>query len=89
MAAIEDHDYLKLCAELASCWTISLSSARRKVEFVAVQEGVRDISSRKAIALRLIEQSKSTGANSKDTTIRELDRLLEALAEEDNFMVED
>jgi len=89
MPAIEDHDYLKLCAELASCLSISLASARKKVEFAAVQEGVRDVSARKAIAQRLLEEARSSRENTQDQTIKDLDRLLEALAEEDNFMVED
>ncbi len=86
MAAIQDHAYLKLCAELASCLSISLSSARKKVDLQAAQNGVKDLAERKVIAEQLLMEAKSKvndGANSK------LDNLLSALAEEENFMVED
>ncbi len=89
MPGIEDHAYLKLCAELASCWSISLAAARRKVELEAVKEGTRDIAARKLIALRMLQLAKTTDGKDKNKTVQELDRLLEALAEEDNFMIED
>ena len=35
MPLIEDHHYLKICAQLASSLSISISAARRKVEVAA------------------------------------------------------
>ncbi len=88
MSAIQDREYLKICAEIASSLSISIASARRKVDLVALKEGAKDMQSRKTIALRLLNEAKlcteeggKVGAN--------LDQLLEALAEDENFMVED
>ncbi len=87
MAPLEDHDYLKLCASLASRLSISLSAARRQVEIAAAREGLRDLKARKLIAERLLHEvqidSEEVSASAN------LDKLLEALAEDENFMVED
>ena len=88
MAALEDHSYLKACAELASCLSISLSSARRKVEIAASKAGKKDLLSRKQIADKLLKAAKSEG-NKSENSASKLDKLLEALASEENFMTED
>ena len=87
MAPIEDKEYVKTCAELASCLSISLASARRKVELLAMKQGSRDMNSRKLIAKNLLNEIQ-TNSKAEEVTAK-LDNLLEALAEEDNFMVED
>ncbi len=89
MASIEDHEYLKICAQLATCLSISLASARKKVEFVAAKEGVKDLPSRRSIAERLLQKALSQKASDEGWKAAEFDQLLEALAEDDNFMVED
>ncbi len=89
MAIIEDHAYLKICASLASCLSISLAAARKKVELASAKAGVRDIASRKKIAEELLKHAKSASLNQSDTTSKSLDHLLEALAEDENFMTED
>ena len=89
MAAIQDHDYLKVCAQLASCLSISIASARRKVDLLAAKEGARDIAARKAIAESLLEKASSTPSGDEESTVAQFDRLLTALAEEENFMIED
>ena len=58
MAAMQDHALVKIYAELASCLSISLASARRKVELTASREEVRDREGRKAIAERLVESAR-------------------------------
>ena len=87
MAPIEDKEYVKTCAELASCLSISLASARRKDELLAMKQGSRDMNSRKLIAKNLLNEIQ-TNSKAEEVTAK-LDNLLEALAEEDNFMVED
>ncbi len=87
MAGIQDHDYLRLCAELARCLGISQSSARRQVEMAAAREGLRDMEARKRIAAELLEQS-SKADRGKDAAAN-LDTLLEASPEDENFMLED
>tara|TARA_Y100001968_G_C19144292_1_gene612976 strand:- start:21 stop:287 length:267 start_codon:yes stop_codon:yes gene_type:complete len=88
MAAMEDHGYLKLCAQLASSLSISLASARRKVELAANKTGKKDPNSKKKIAEKLLEKSLSQN-NEEDKSANQLDKLLEALASEENFMTED
>ena len=87
MAPIEDKEYVKTCAELASCLSISLASARRKVELLAMKQGSRDMTSRKLIAKNLLNEIQ-TNSKAEEVTAK-LDNLLEALAEEENFMLED
>jgi len=89
MAGIKDHDYLKVCAELASCLSISISAASKKVELAAAKQGVKDYSSRKKIAEMLLKKAKSIGSNNNIGMANQLDNLLKALAEEENFLVED
>ncbi len=80
---------MKLCAELASRLSISLASARRKVELVAAKDGVKDVNARKLIAERLLNQELERNKSKDISASSQLDELLEALAEEENFMVED
>ncbi len=89
MAVIQDHEYVKICAELASLLSISLASARRKVDLVAAKEGVRGLEEYKAIARRLLKVAKSVPKGGEGSASSQLDILLEALASEENFMVED
>ena len=87
MAAIEDRDYLRLCAELASLLSISQASARRRVDQLAARDGARDIESRKAMATRLLDAAKANqGPHSAGSN---LDSLLEAEPTDQHFMVED
>ena len=89
MAPLEDHAYMKVCAQLASLLSISLASAKRKVELAAVQEGVKDLAGRKLIAERLLNEARISNTQAEGSTSDQLDHLLEALAGEDDFMVED
>ena len=57
MPLIEDHHYLKICAQLASSLSISISAARRKVEVAAAKEGKKDLQSRQEIAQKILEQT--------------------------------
>ena len=54
MAAPQDKDYVTACGKLASALSISIASARRKVDLVASREGVRDTAGRLLIAQRLL-----------------------------------
>ena len=85
MAAIQDRDYLRLCAELASLLSISQASARRRVDQQAAKDGARDVETRKAVATSLLDAAKagqgSAGSN--------LDTLLEAEPMDRHFMLED
>ena len=89
MSSIKEHDYLKICAELASVLTISIAAAKKKIDVEASKKGVRDISSRKEIAEILLAEAREKSISDEKGMTNQLDSLLEALAEEENFMVED
>ena len=89
MAGIKEHDYLKVCAELASCLSISISAASKKIDLAAAREGAKDLSSRKQIAEALVKKAKSISNKDNASMANQLDDLLEALAEEENFLLED
>ena len=89
MPLIEDHHYLKICAQLASSLSISISAARRKVEVVAAKEGKKDLQSRKEIAQKILEQNLNQGKEQSVSASASFDQLLKALKEEENFMLED
>ena len=89
MPAPEDHAYLKLCAQLASLLSISISSAKRKVEIAASQEGSKDLVTRRRIAEQLLEKVSTTNKETGGNASEQFDELLAALAHEENFMTED
>lgn len=85
MAAPQDKDFVTACGRLASALSISIASARRKVDLVAAREGVRDPSGRLLIAQRLLLESQGVSAESRQL----LDVLLEAVKEEENYIGDD
>ena len=89
MPLIEDHHYLKICAQLASSLSISISAARRKVEVAAAKEGKKDLQSRKEIAQKILEQTLNADRGHSLSPSASFDQLLKALKEEENFMLED
>ena len=89
MPLIEDHHYLKICAQLASALSISIAAARRKVEVAAAKEGKKDLQSRKEIAQKILDQTIEDDKQHSDSAAASFDHLLKALKEEENFMLED
>ena len=89
MPLIEDHHYLKICAQLASSLSISISAARRKVEVAAAKEGKKDLQSRKEIAQKILDQIVEADKTQNESASASFDELLKALKEEENFMLED
>jgi len=89
MPLIEDHHYLKICAQLASSLSISIAAARRKVEVAAAKEGKKDLQSRKVIAQKILDQSIEDETKQSQSASASFDQLLKALKEEENFMLED
>lgn len=85
MAAIQDSEYVKLCAQLASRLSISLASARRQVDQAAAREGKRDLEGRRAMA-----QSMLTDLESNDEgSVERLNALLSSSEGDGNFILED
>ena len=89
MPLIEDHHYLKICAQLASSLSISIAAARRKVEVVAAKEGKKDLQSRKEIAQKILDKTSEEDEKQNISASASFDQLLKALKEEENFMLED
>ena len=89
MPLIEDHHYLKICAQIASSLSISIAAARRKVEVAAAKEGKKDLQSRKDIAQKILDQIIDENSKQNSSRSASFDQLLKALKEEENFMIED
>ncbi len=89
MAGIKEHDYLKIVAELASCLSISIAAASKKVDILAAKQGVKDLSSRKKLAEQVLMEARQLSLNQESSMTNQLDNLLKALAEEENFLIED
>ena len=85
MAAPQDKDYVTACGRLATALSISIAAARRKVDLVVSREGVRDSAGRLLVAQRLLLESQGVGEESRQL----LDVLLEAVAEEANYLGDD
>ena len=88
MYPINDRQYLKICAEIANLMSISLSSAKKKVEIQLAKEGSKTIQEKIEVAQNLLEICKKNEGN-KLSSSRILDKLMETINNEDNFLTED
>ena len=88
MYPINDRQYLKICAEIAKIMSISLSSAKKKVEIKIAKEGSKTIQEKIQVAQNLLEICKKNEGN-KLSSSRILDKLMETINNEDNFLTED
>ena len=88
MYPINDRQYLKICAEIASLMSISLSSAKKKVEIQIAKKGSKTIQEKIQVAQNLLEICENN-VGDKLSSSRILDKLMETLNDEDNFLTED
>ena len=88
MYPVNDRQYLKICAEIAKFMSISLSSAKKKVEIQIAKEGSKTIQEKIQVAQNLLEICKKIEGD-KLSSSRLLDKLMETLDDEDNFLTED
>ena len=88
MYPINDRQYLKICSEIAKLMSISLSSAKKKVEIQIAKEGSKTIEEKIQVARILLEICQKDEGN-KLSSSRILDKLMESLDDEDNFLTED
>ena len=88
MYPINDREYLKICAEIAKLKSISLSSAKKKVEIQISKEGVKTIEEKRKVAQDILKISRNDGGK-KLSSSKILDKLMESLKGEDNFLTED
>ena len=88
MYPINDRQYLKICAEIAKLMSISLSSAKKKVEIQIAKNKSKTIEEKRQVAqdlLKVCEQDEGKKLSSSKI----LDKLMETLDDEDNFLTED
>ena len=88
MYPINDRQYLKICAEIAKILSISLSSAKKKVEIQIAKEGSKNIQEKIQVARNLLEICEKNEGD-KLSSSRILDKLMETINDEDNFLTED
>ena len=88
MYPINDRQYLKICAEIANIMSISLSSAKKKVEIKISKEGSKTIQEKIQVAKNLLEICEKNERD-KLSSSRILDKLMETIDDEDNFLTED
>ncbi len=88
MYPINDRQYLKICAEIAKIMSISLSSAKKKVELQIAKEGSKNIQEKIQVAQNILEICKKNQGDQLSSS-RILDKLMETLDNEDNFLTED
>ena len=88
MYPINDRQYIKICAEIAKIMSISLSSAKKKVEIKIAKEGSKTIQEKIQVAKNILENCENNEGN-KLSSSRILDKLMETINDEDNFLTED
>ena len=88
MYPINDREYLKICAKIAKLMSISLSSAKKKVEIKIAKEGSKTIQEKIQVAQNVLEICKKNDGDKLSSAII-LDKLMETLDGEDNFLTED
>ena len=88
MYQINDRHYLKICAEIAKIMSISLSSAKKKVEIKSAKEGSKTIQEKIQVAQNVLKICEKNDGDQLSYS-RILDKLMETLDGEDNFLTED
>ena len=88
MYPINDREYLKICANIATKLSISLSAAKKKVEIQISQQSSKTIEEKRKIASDLLELCKKENSNGGGS-VQLFDELMESLNDDDNFLVED
>ena len=88
MYPINDREYLKICAEIASLTSISLASAKKKVEKKISKYGASTIEEKRKIAKEIFLLCKKQNEMGK-SSVQIFDELMESMGDEDNFLVED
>ena len=88
MYPINDRQYLKICSEIAKLLSISLSSSKKKVEIQIAKEGSKTNQEKIKVAQNVLKICKKNDRDNLSSS-RILDKLMETLDGEDNFLTED
>ena len=88
MYPINDREFLKICANIASLMSISLASAKKKVEIQITKKACKTIDEKRKVAKDVYEICKKDNTNDLNS-IQLFDDLMQSLDGNDNFLVED
>ena len=88
MYPINDRQYLKICSEIAKLMSISLSSAKKKVEIQISKEGSKTIQEKIKVEQNVLNICEKNDGD-KLSSSKILDKLMETINDEDNFLIED
>ena len=88
MYPIKDRQYLVICSEIAKLLSVSLSSAKKKVEIQIAKKGSKTIEEKRQVAQDLLKTCENDNGNKKSSS-KILDKLMSTLENEDNFITED
>ena len=88
MYPINDRQYLAICSKIASLLSVSLSSAKKKVEIQIAKKGSKTIEEKRQVAQSLLRTYERESGN-KLRSSRILDKLMSTQENEDNFITED
>ena len=88
MYPINDRQYLSICSEISKLMSVSLYSAKKKVEIQISKKGSKTIEEKRQVALDLLKTCKKDNGD-KLSSSKILDQLMSTLENEDNFLTED
>ena len=88
MYPINDQEYLKTCAEIARIMSISLSSAKKKVEIQISKLDSKTIEEKRKVANKVLTICLKENESAL-SSVKLFDDLMESLEGNDNFLVED
>ena len=88
MYPINDRQYIATCSEIAKLLSVSLSSAKKKVEIQIAKKGSKTIEEKRQVAQDLLKTCENDNGN-KLSSSKILDKLMSTLENEDNFLTED
>ena len=88
MYPINDRQYIATCSEIAKLLSVSLSSAKKKVEIQIAKKGSKTIEEKRQVAQDLLKTCDNDNGN-KLSSSKILDKLMSTLENEDNFITED
>ena len=88
MYSLNDRQYLAICSKIANLLSVSLSSAKKKVEIQIAKKGSKTIEEKRKVAQDLLNLCEKDNGN-KLSSSKILDKLMSNLENEDYFMTED
>ena len=88
MYPINDREYLAICSEIANLLSVSLSSAKKKVDIQIAKKGSKTIEEKREVAKDILKLCEKDNRNQLSSS-KILDKLMSTLENEDNFLTED